>query len=123
MGRTTFCPMRSLESRRAISGELLFLLLQFIHSVYDRACEESLLHAEQFDFKTQRRIRGDNARYGPGAVSELRWNDQFALAANFHSGNTFVPALDDLSGTQSETERSSSHGAIELVSSFAIHVE
>ena len=57
---------------------------------------KSALHAEQFDFEDQRGIRRNDAAGAAGAIAECRRNNQRALAADFHGGDAFVPAGNDL---------------------------
>src|SRR6266849_865604 len=64
-----------------------------------------LLHAEQFDVEHQRRVRGNNAAGAAGAVAQRGRDDQGALAADFHGGDAFVPAGDDLALPDRKLER------------------
>src|SRR5260370_41252917 len=64
-----------------------------------------LLHAEQFDVEHQRCVRGNDAAGTAGAVAQRGRNDQGALAADFHGGDAFVPAGDDLALPDRKLER------------------
>ena len=64
-----------------------------------------LLRIQQFDIEDQRGVGGDDAAGAASAIAEFRRNDQGALAADFHAGDTFVPAADHLLDAELETER------------------
>src|SRR3954469_15352027 len=44
----------------------------------------------------QRGVRGNLRRVAVFPVGDLRRNFELTLASDLHSGNTFIPALDDL---------------------------
>ena len=52
------------------------------------------LHRQQFDVEHQRGIRRNDAAGAARAIAEFRWNDQRALAADFHRADALVPAGD-----------------------------
>src|SRR5579864_2105683 len=60
---------------------------------------------EQFHIKNQRCVGRDRAAGSTRSVGKARRNPQLPLAADLHSRNALVPALDDFSGAQLEDER------------------
>src|SRR3981189_1638011 len=66
----------------------------FRKSLAANATETLSLHAKQFDIEHQRRVRRNSTAGAAGAVAQRGWNDQGALAADFHGGDAFVPAGD-----------------------------
>ena len=64
-----------------------------------------LLGAEQIDVEDQRGVRWDDTTRTSRAVTQVRRNDQCALAAHMHGGDAFVPALDDLALADRERKR------------------
>src|SRR5258708_28171128 len=59
-------------------------------------------YAEQFHFEHQGRVRRDHAAGAARAVTECRWNGQFAFAPDLHSLHAFIPSADDLALSQPE---------------------
>src|SRR5260370_28199548 len=55
-----------------------------------------LLHSEQFDIEDQRGVGRNDAAGAAGAIAECGRNNQRPLAADFHVGDAFVPAGNDL---------------------------
>src|SRR2546423_15493461 len=53
------------------------------------------LHVEQFDFEDQRGVRRYYAARATGTIAECGWDDESALTADLHRGNTIVPTGDD----------------------------
>src|SRR5579863_5842988 len=84
----------------------------------------SALHVEQFDVEDQGRVRRYDAAGAARAITELRRNDQSALAADFHRGDTFVPARNHLALSDRKLERIVAiDRGVELLALLAILVE
>src|SRR6185436_16780343 len=64
-----------------------------------------LLGVEEFDFVVERGVGGDGAVGADRAIAQFRRDDQLALAADFHSDNSLVQALDDQVGPELEDQR------------------
>src|SRR6478672_3953929 len=83
-----------------------------------------LLHRQQFDVEHQCRIRRNDAAGPTRAVAERGRNDQRALAADIHRGDTLVPARDHLTLADLELERLVAvDGRIEFLALLAVLVE
>src|SRR2546426_12565210 len=79
---------------------------------------------QQFDLKIQRRIFRNDAANRSGSVRQIRRDDQFAFAADFHSFYAFIPAGDDLARTKLELKRHISiQRAVELSPSLAVYIK
>src|SRR6187200_1163019 len=74
-------------------------------SVNDVLRARRLSDVQQFDLEEKRGVRRDHAACALAAVAHLRRDRQRAFAADFHSGDSLIPALDDLPGTKSKRER------------------
>src|SRR5215510_16301026 len=84
----------------------------------------SAFDAEQFDLEDQRRVRRDHAADPAGAIAEIGWDDEGALAADLHRGNAFVPAGDDLPSADRKLERLPAvERAVELLALGAALIE
>src|SRR5215475_8152085 len=64
-----------------------------------------LLDLQQLNVEVQFRVGRDDVAGAAGAVAEFGRDDELARAANFHAGDAFVPALDDLAGAERKRER------------------
>src|SRR5258706_4494736 len=65
---------------------------------------QSLLHAEEFDFKHQRGVRRNHAARASFAVAEAGGDRELANSAHLHSRDALVPALDDLACSELKAE-------------------
>src|SRR5215470_15356128 len=75
-----------------------------------------LLRSHQLHIKDQRSIRRNCPGKTSFTVGQLWRNAELTLAADFHSLNAFIPALDDLSVAQDELERvASAYRTVELL--------
>src|SRR6267154_2511775 len=84
----------------------------------------SALHVEQFVLEDQRGVWGNDASGAACAVAERGWNDEGALAADLHCGDSFVPAGDDLALADGKLERlHAGDGAVELLAFGAVLIE
>jgi uncharacterized protein with von Willebrand factor type A (vWA) domain len=63
-----------------------------------------LLHVRQLDVEDELGVGRNDAARAPGAIAQLRRDNQATLAADAHPGDALVPALDDLAGAQAEGE-------------------
>src|SRR5712691_4977893 len=63
------------------------------------------LYVEQFDFKDQRGVRWYHAARAAGTIAELRRDDEGALTADLHRGDTFIPTGDDPLSADGKLER------------------
>jgi hypothetical protein len=85
------------------------------------AVARSLLHAEQIDIEDQHGARRNDATGAARAIAQVRRNDQRALAADMHSGEAFIPALDDLALAEREGKRLAPvERAVELLALLAV---
>ena len=67
--------------------------------------QSALVDPEKLDIKDQLRVRGDDARRAPCAVTEISRDDQAALATDLHPCHTEVPPLDNIALAQAKDER------------------
>src|SRR6266699_2545769 len=76
----------------------------------------SSFHSQQLHIKNQSGVRRDYSASALRSIPEI-WRDaQLTLAADFHSGDAFVPAFNNLASAERELERMSrAHGAVELL--------
>src|SRR5438034_4399087 len=75
------------------------------------------LHSQQLHIKNQCGIWRDDSTGPSGSVSQIWWDAQLALAADFHSSDTFVPAFNYLARPQCELKwMSGADGTVELFS-------
>src|SRR5258706_6616362 len=82
------------------------------------------LHVKQFDLEHQRRVGRNDAAGAAGAVAQRRRDDQGTLAADFHGGDAFVPASDDLALPDRKLERLIRiHRTVELLALLAAPIE
>src|SRR3990172_3631067 len=65
----------------------------------------SLAHVQQFHIEDEGSVFGNHRRRPPGAVAEVRRDDEAALAADLHGDETFIPARNDVADPQREGER------------------
>src|SRR5262245_3715306 len=65
----------------------------------------SFLDGEQLDFEDERGVGRDDVAGAALAVGQVRRNGQLALAADFHAGDAFVPALDHFAPAKRKIER------------------
>src|SRR5215813_65811 len=80
--------------------------------------------AQQLDLEDQRRIRRDHIADPAGAVAEIGWDDERALATDLHRGNAFVPAGDHLPSANRKLEGLTAvERAVELLALGAVLVE
>src|ERR1044071_2729263 len=83
-----------------------------------------LVDLQEFDIEDQRRVRRDDTAGAARAVAELGRDDEGALAAALHAGDTLVPALDDLAAAQGEAEGLAAvDRAVEFLALLALVVE
>lgn len=72
----------------------------------------------QLNIEDQSAVWRNLRRSSTGAVSELAWNDELTLAANFHSSDAHVPPFDNAASTQLEFESRSLDALIKHLSVF-----
>lgn len=63
-----------------------------------------LFDVEQFDLEVQCGVRRDRPNSAL-TIAKIRRNDQFTLAADLHTGNTFIPTFDDAARAQRKRKR------------------
>src|SRR5947208_14800291 len=63
-----------------------------------------LLDVEQFDLKVECRVGRNDTAGTARAVAKVWGNNQRPFATDFHTGHTFVPALNDLTASERECE-------------------
>src|SRR5215472_13374693 len=81
------------------------------------------LNPQQLDVEDQCRVGGDDAAGTARAVAELGRDDQRALAADLHAGDTFVPSLYHLPGAEPEAEwRAAIDRAVEFLALVAVRL-
>src|SRR5690606_20055009 len=81
------------------------------------------LHAQQLDFEDEGGIRWNHATSAACTIAQRSWNDQGAGAADLHALYAFVPAFDDVTCAERETERIVAVLArIELGASAAVRI-
>src|SRR4051812_21594111 len=82
------------------------------------------IHLQELDIEHQRGVGRDDAPGAAGAIAEIGRDDQGALAADFHAGDTLVPTLDHLMAAERERKRLAAvERAVELLALLAIVVE
>jgi len=54
------------------------------------------MNSKKLDFEIKRRVRGNDPTRSVASVAQVGRNKELPLAANFHAGNAFIPAFDDL---------------------------
>jgi len=76
------------------------------------------IECKKLDLENECRVRR-NSWTPAGPVGEARRNDELALFADFHSGDTLIPPLDDLALAEREIEGSIAIArAVELLAVF-----
>ena len=78
----------------------------------------SLAYIEEFDLENQRGIGRDHAAGTTGSVGQIRWDDQFALATDFHARDAFIPSLDHPTCSEREAEGAAPVAAVEFLAAF-----
>lgn len=63
------------------------------------------MNRQKLNIKDKIRIRRDNTPGTISTVSKLRRNHKGSLAADLHSGNTFIPARNYLADTEGKSKR------------------
>jgi hypothetical protein len=89
------CTSASNDDVASRSGPMLRIAIPYF--MFSRTYGEwELLHTEEIDVEDQHGIRWVDAASAARAVAQVRRNDQRALAADMHGGETLVPALNHL---------------------------
>lgn len=82
------------------------------------------VHREQFHLKQQSGVRWDDPARAARAVTKLRWDDQVAGAADFHTLHALIPTANHLPGAECELERLAAiFAAIKLGTCLAVLVQ
>src|SRR6516225_3709402 len=89
--------------------------MSWLFSMQTRRTGGVLLDLEQFHLEDQGRVRRDHTRIALGAVGQLGWDGELALAADVHCTHTLVPPLDDLSLAEGELKRLLAHRGVKYL--------